>query len=60
MLVNNRLKMFFEVVNVHDAFPKKEYMITAECDRQVALFLIEKRSLSHSDMLPKISFSSNG
>ncbi len=25
----------FEVVNVHDALPKREYMITAKCDRQI-------------------------
>ncbi|BCV28343.1 hypothetical protein TUM3811_22030 [Shewanella algae] len=34
-LVSNRLEMFFKVVNVHGALPKREYMITAKCDRQI-------------------------
>ncbi|MGL0927444.1 hypothetical protein, partial [Vibrio vulnificus] len=29
------LKMFFKVVNVHDALPKREYMITVKYDRQI-------------------------
>jgi hypothetical protein len=52
-LVSNRLKVLFEVANLHDALPKKENMITANQTNRVLVLRYRLLILEDKNSFPR-------